>query len=175
MIVEYLFTVSKKKKAWGSKLISWSTGKLHPEIDGCSHVAIRMGDLVLESTLSRGVDIVPYSIWIKNHRVVHAFECSVDRNITSMINTGLKYTYDKGYDYMGILFFAWRMLGFLLFKKSLPVVNRWHSDNKFFCVEVIGKVIGEDYQMMSPIQLVYKFKKSKLKQIDVQQYEEIVK
>lgn len=170
MKVEYLFTISRSKKAWGSKLIQWGTRFIHPELTPCSHVAVKMGELVLEATLEKGVDIIPYDLWIKKNKVIYSFKCSINRDIHSILKETLNHTYDKKYDWFGILFFAWRILGFIILNRPLPSVNRWHDSNKFFCVEVIGKITGENYQMMSPIQLVKHFKDLKLKEVSKDNY-----
>jgi hypothetical protein len=169
MKIEYLFTKSRHKKI-GSKLISWSTGKLHPELKPCSHVAVKLGPIIIESTLKNGAQIQPYSEWIKHHEVVHAFKCPHERTAIKVIKDVFRNSWGKSYDYLGILYFAWRMLGFLVLKRPLPSVNRWQSKNKYFCVEMIEKITGQDYQMTSPIQLVSTWKKAKLEEIDIKHY-----
>jgi hypothetical protein len=171
MRIEYLFTKSRNNKL-GSRLISWSTGKLHPELNPCSHVAIKLGPIIIESTLKNGAQIQPYSEWIKHHVVVYAFKCSEDRKAVEVIDKVFKSFWGKCYDYAGILFFSWRMLGFILFKKPLPKINRWQSSKKYFCVEMIEKITGQDYQMTSPIQLVSIWKQVGLEELSVENYKD---
>jgi hypothetical protein len=169
MKIEYLFTKSREGKV-GSKLISWGTGKLHPEITTCSHVAVKMGPIVIESTLTKGAQIQPYSEWIRHNEVVHAFRCSVKRKAVDVIQNVFKASWGKSYDYFGILFFTWRMLGFIILGRELPKINRWQSKNKYFCVEMIEKITGADYQMTSPIQLVKTWKDQNIEELDIKQY-----
>lgn len=168
--IEYLFTESRDPKKVGSRLIKWGTGKLHPEIQSCSHVALKIGNLVLESTLSNGVDLVPYKYWIKQHKVVHAFLCPASRHPEDIIDKAINVTYNKSYDWFGIMFFSWRMLGFILLNRPLPQINRWHSVSKFFCVEVISAITGENYHMTSPVQLVAKWRKCGVKRLNPDKY-----
>lgn len=169
MKIEYLFTKSRHKKL-GSNLITWSTGKLHPELKPCSHIAVKLGPIVVESTLTKGVNIQPYQFWIKSQEVVHAFKCPEDRKAVRVLDTIFAKSWGKSYDYKGILFFAWRILGFLLFKRPLPQINRWQSPNRYFCVELIENITGETYQMTSPIQLVKRWKDAKMEEIDPSTY-----
>lgn len=166
MRLEYLFTESRDKKAWGSTLIKWGTGKLCPDLKPCSHVAIKIDNIILESTMTRGVSIVPYLYWIKNQRVVHAFRCPENRDAGNVLELAVKSTYGKKYDYAGILFFTWRMLGFLLLKRPLPKINRLHHSSRYFCIELISFITNEDYSMTSPIQLVERWKDQKLEEIN---------
>lgn len=169
MKIEYLFTKSRENKI-GSRLISWSTGKLHPEIAPCSHVAVKLGPIVIESTLTNGAQIQPYSEWIKHHKVIHAFKCPENRKAINVIQDVFRASWGRSYDYKGILYFSWRMLGFIVLKRPLCQVNRWQSDNKYFCVEMIEKITGENYQMTSPIQLVKTWKDEDLEEIDIKHY-----
>lgn len=169
MRLEYLFTISRQNK-FASKLIANTTGKLHPELNPCSHVAVKIGPIIVESTLTKGVNIQPYQEWIKNNKVVYAFRCPQDRKAVKVLTDTFSGVWGKKYDYLGICFFAWRILGFLILKKPLPRVNRWESEKRRFCVELIEKITGEKYSMTSPIQLVAKWKKQGMEQLDVNRY-----
>ena len=169
MRIEYLFTKSRNFKV-GSSLISWGTGKLHPQLKPCSHVGLKLGPLIIESTLTSGVQIVPYLDWIKHQEVVYAFKCPTERKAIDVIDKVFKSSWGKSYDYLGILYFTWRMLGFILFKRPLARKNRWQSNKRYFCVEIIERITGQSYQMTSPIQLVNTWKQENLEEVDIKQY-----
>lgn len=173
MKLEYLFTKARKNKI-GSRLISWGTGKLHPNLKPCSHVAIKAKNVVFESTIGTGVRIIPYKLWIQENEVVHAFECPKDRKVSKIIETSISCIWGKKYDWLGILYFVWRMLGFLILKRPLPAKNRWERPTHFFCVELLESITGEKYSMTSPIQLVSKWDNKNMKRININKYNNIV-
>lgn len=170
MRIEYLFTVSRQGKI-ASKAIAYSTSKLHPELTPCSHVAVKIGPLIVESTLTNGVNIQPYQEWIKYNKVVYAFKCPTNRKAVKVLTDTFAGVWGKKYDYLGICFFAWRMLGFLILNRPLPKINRWESEKRRFCVELIEKITGEKYSMTSPIQLVARWINEGMEQIDIDNYE----
>lgn len=170
MRIEYLFSKSRQEKL-GSKVIAWGTGKLHPELEPCSHVALKLGPLIIESTLTKGVNIQPYQEWIKYNKVVHAFLCPKERRAVKVLDTIFAKSWGKKYDYFGILFFAWRVLGFIILKRPLPQINRWESKKRYFCVELVENITGEKYQMTSPIQLVAKWDKCGIERLNINKYD----
>lgn len=172
MKLEYLFTVSRKNKI-GSRIIAKSTKNIHPELKECSHVVIKMGPIIFESTIGKGVTIIPYKNWIKEHRVVYAFQCATDRKAKDVINNVISKFYGKKYDWNGIAYFSWRVLLFLLFGSKIPKKNKWEQKNKFFCVELIESITGEKYSMTSPIQLVKILKSHGLVELDVSNYDNL--
>lgn len=151
--VHYLF--SKNSKI-GSRLIRWGTAFLCPWVkyeDVPSHVAILVdGKWVLESTLTTGVRIIPYSTWKQINTEICKLQCLQEREFSN-IKDFYRAIELKTYDYPGILYFSWRIILKKLFNIDLPKENKWQSDDKYFCSEVIGKMTGLDYQMTSPVQL----------------------
>ena len=137
----------------GSKLISWASSKEHltnvkvPP----SHVAVLIDDtIVVESTLSSGVRMLPYNSWSEINEELYKIECDCPNDD---IKGGLELVWGKKYDWMGILYFAWRYLGLILLKKPLPSVNRWQSSSKYFCTEYAGLILGKKLSMISPAKL----------------------
>lgn len=145
-----------RKKYQGSRIISWSTKGLEPELKPCSHLCIILRNtLVIESTLSDGVRIIPYSHWIKDNEIVYSFEKPYEGNLSKYIPILMERIWGKGYDKVGILYFAWRILLFLFFRAPLPKVNRWDNPDKRFCVEIFGEKLA----MTAPIQMVARWMK----------------
>lgn len=149
--VYYLF--SKNKKI-GSKLISWSTGFLSPGLaDVPSHVAVLVVDgdleLVYESTFSSGVRIVPFQKWRELNTILYKIEIRKIPNTTELSHI-LNDVWGKSYDWPGILYFAYRLTGYILFSIKMPKKNRWASSKKFFCTEFAARLEGLDYSITCP-------------------------
>lgn len=156
----YLFSRNDKI---GSKCISWGTFSLQKNNLGSickswkntpSHVALLINKKwVFESTLSSGIRIISYKKWLEINQQVALYPCSSERTYEE-IKTLYKCLEGKSYDYLGVIYFGWRILLNLLFKMPIPVKNRWASSSKYFCTEVIGKLLKLDYGMTSPVQLM---------------------
>lgn len=159
MSVSYLFSKSKTNKI-GSRAISYFTNFLVPDLNPCSHVAIKVNDLVFESTLTSGVRIVLYDNWIKTNTVVYTVNCVDKIDHYVVLKKAMDITYDKKYDWMGILYFAKCIISKLLFDIDIPKVNKWQSEQRYFCVELIESITGKKYSMITPIQLVSEWKDS---------------
>lgn len=154
--VAYVASIKRGKKYIGSMVISRGTQALEPELEPCSHLCIILRKtLVIESTLTTGVRIIPYSCWIKDNRVVYAFEKPFVDRLSKYIPMIMEKMWDKPYDYIGILYFAWRLALLLAFRIELPKVNKWNDPVKRFCVEIFGEKLG----MTSPIQMVARWLK----------------
>lgn len=154
--VAYVASVKRDKKYKGSRLISWGTKTLEPTLEPCSHLCIILRKtLVIESTLTTGVRIIPYNHWIKKNRVVHSFEKEYDGKLSQYIPLVMDKMWGKDYDYPGILYFAWRLALWLFLRIALPKVNKWNSPEKRFCVEIFGEKLG----MTSPVQMVARWLK----------------
>jgi hypothetical protein len=150
-----LFVASRKKdrKILGSRLIAWSTSRLEPQIAPCSHLAIILRKtLVIESTASTGVRIMPYEAWARDNEVVHAFEKPYKGVLSQYIPQLMRKLWDVDYDYLGIAYFAWRMLLRIYLGRPLPKTNPWESEDRRYCVEIFGD--KSELSMVSPIQLV---------------------
>lgn len=154
--LEYLFSYNNLV---GSKLISWATNHQNQtEYKTPSHVAILVNDfLVIESTMTTGVRLIPYKAWLaKGNKVACSVKCPQKREWQDVME-GVFALWGKKYDYIGIVFFGWHLLKQKLFKKPLPKKNKWESNNRFFCVEIVENITGETYEMTSPVDLMNQF------------------
>ena len=154
--IKYLFS---RNKLIGSRAISWGTKHLENVEDTPSHVAVLLNSKwVVESTLETGVRVISYAKWKIKNREVEAIECLQSWTMAEIKELfrplkGLKY------DYLGVLYFGWKIALNKLLRIKIPVENKFSHDNKYFCCEVIGKMTGVDYDMTSPVQLMVKIQK----------------
>lgn len=154
--LEYLFSYNNKV---GSKAIQWFTKHQNKtEYVTPSHVAVLINDfLVIESTMLTGVRIIPYEKWLsKGNQVAYRMQCPNDR-VWDDVMKGVFKIWGKKYDFVGILYFAWFLLLNKYLKKPMPKNNKWESNNKFFCVEIVENITGETYEMTSPVDLMNSF------------------
>lgn len=157
--VHYLF--SKNKKI-GSKIIRWGTRHLEPQLyKKCeipSHVAILVNEKwVFESTLETGVRRISYKEWLEHNTEVAKYKCQTPRTITDVLNY-FRAIKGKKYDYKGVIYFGIRVGLNKFFGMKIPKKNKWASDNKYFCCEVMGEMLGLDYEMTSPVQVMVQTK-----------------
>jgi len=156
VIVDYLFSKSREG-AIGSKVIIEGTRLLAPELpkdEVPSHVAILVNNRwVFESTLESGVKRIEYKKWLKKNVVVKKIPCLKKWDLSKIIEI-FKNIRDKKYDYPAIVYFSWRMMLFIAFKKKLPSANKFNSEDKYFCCEAVGEMTGCDYQMTAPVVLM---------------------
>lgn len=146
--------IFSKNEKIGSTLISWGTKHLSPKSVTPSHGALLIDDRwVIESTLESGVRIISYQKWLEINQLVCYIEYS-----SSMEYAKIKELYkeikDKDYDYSGVLYQSYHVMRSRFFKKDIPEVNKWQSKNKYFCLEVIGKLTGLSYEMKTPVELM---------------------
>lgn len=152
MKIDYLFSHNKKI---GSHLISWGSSLLTKGLkDYPSHVAILLDDtFVLESVLSSGVRIAPYSQWklinTELYKIPHTFTNEKCEQLKDLMFE----VWNKKYDWLGITYFGYCILKYFLFKISLPTVNKWEQEDKYFCTEFAGRLSGHNYSMITPAML----------------------
>lgn len=152
--VHYLF--SKNKKI-GSKIIRWGTEHLESSVakdEVPSHVAILVNERwVFESTLETGVRRIAYKEWLENNTEVGKYKCQTPRTLEEVIGY-FRSIKDKKYDYYGLTYFGiWIGLN-KFFKVKIPKENKWGKDDMYFCCEVMGEMLGLDYNMTSPVQVM---------------------
>lgn len=149
--VHYIFSRNKKI---GSKLIIWGTKHLHPEMDKIpSHGAVLINDRwVLESTLDSGVRVISYQKWLEINEEIYKIESDITDY--TIIKNKYKQLKDKKYDWPGIIYQAIHLMMNKFFKKPVPKKNKWQSNNKYFCLEVIGELTNKRYEMETPVGLV---------------------
>lgn len=144
-----------RNKLIGSRLIAWASGLLVKDLDKVpSHAAIliELGSekLVIESVMSQGVRIVPYHNWLQINEECYSIEIETTKDVIQFV----KLMWGKKYDYPGILYFAWRFLLYLLFKVKFPKENKWATCSRYFCNELMGKLIDyKNYSMVTPAKM----------------------
>lgn len=152
MIIRYVFSRNQK---YGSKLISWAGGLLVKDLEklpshGC--ILIEFSDsyegIIFESTFDSGVRLVPFSAWLTHNEICYIITPKVqpDRNkVLSIISR----VWGKKYDFPGILYFALCFIRFILFKKCFPKINKWSSENKYFCLEAMFEITNYEKSGMA--------------------------
>ncbi len=157
--VTYIF--SKNNKI-GSKIIRWATSHLKTQnYDTPSHAAILVNHRwVHESTLESGVRVVSIDEWSKQNVIVCSISCPVERDYEE-IKKYFGVIRNKKYDWLGVIYLGFYILLSRYFGIKIPDKNKWQSDNKYFCTEVIGYMINEDFDMKSPTE-VYEILRGKL-------------
>lgn len=153
--LEYVFSTSDKI---GSKTIAWGTDHQNTtKYKTPSHVSILINDcMIIESTLTTGVRIIPYYAWmLSGNNVEHKITCTNHREWDEVMQSVLR-LWGRKYDYLGILYFTWRLLLERYFKLKLPLKNKLQSKKRFFCVELIENLTQGNYEMTSPAALMVK-------------------
>jgi hypothetical protein len=154
MKVQLHFLFSRNNKI-GSKLISWSTQSLNQtQVPTPSHVAILVNKRwVFESTLTSGVRIISYNKWLTINEQIKCIPFYQSICYKELKNH-FKNLKNKRYDYEGILYFAYRIILFKLFFMAIPEKNKFNKPSRYFCCEVIGKLLNKDFSMKAPTELV---------------------
>lgn len=152
MQVEYLF--SKNDKI-GSKLICWVSSLLIDDMDEIpSHAAVLLdGWIVMESTLFNGVRSVPYSYWKTINQECYRIPHKKAKTKEEVYKTFVS-VFSKGYDYLGVLYFAKCFFMHKFFKVDFPKINKWQRNDRYFCNEFAGRLIGYNkYSMTTPAKM----------------------
>lgn len=163
--MSYYYLFSRNKKL-GSKLIAFGSSFFKEDITELngkipSHVAVLINEcLVIESTLSTGVRIIPYNKWLEINEELFKIKCIQSYNDLEQKKKELLFEmWGKGYDYVGILYFAKCIIKKLLFKLPLPTKNKWERENKYFCTEFAARLSGYNYSMTTPAKMCNDFLK----------------
>lgn len=152
--VHYLFSRNKKI---GSKLISWGTKHLQPEIsDTPSHIAILINNRwVHESTLDSGVRVISYTKWLEINEEIDKIQCPIGPRDYSEIKTIFKEIKGNKYDYLGVTYLGISLGANKFLGTSIPETNKWESKDKYFCCEAVEKLTGlNSTSMKAPVQLM---------------------
>lgn len=158
-----LYYAYSRNKKIGSRLISWASGLLLPNMEKVpSHVAILMEfdgveeKFIAESVMEAGVRIIPYSSWKQINEECYLIPCiQEDRDANDVFST-LTEVWNKKYDKLGILFFAWCFVKHLVFKSKFPKENAWQRDGHYFCTEVAAKLAGYGkHSMTTPAKMCW--------------------
>lgn len=153
-----LYYVFSKNKKIGSKLIRWFSNLLLKELDNTpSHVAIIIVfeklTIVYESAVFSGVRMVPLESWLRFNEICYLFE---EQKIKKNIRKNLVSSWNKKYDYLGVLYFIVCFLNKKLFDKPFPKKNKWSSVNKYFCTEIVAKLTSyKKHEMTTPAKMCW--------------------
>jgi hypothetical protein len=147
--VEAIFS---KNKLLGSKFICKATKHLAKKTAECSHVALLInGRWVHESTMKQGLRVISIVEWSKTNTIVDKITIGlVPYYEVANLYRELK---NKKYDWFGVLYLALSILTNLIGDK-MTADNRWQSEKRYFCCEVLGKFMEKYYGMMTPIQIL---------------------
>jgi len=150
--VHYLFS---RRNLIGSKTISWGTKHLYPEFEKTpSHVAILINNRwVHESTLESGVRVMSYPKWLEINEEVAKIE-SPEVWEYEYIKQIFWYVKNKKYDWMGIIYLGLWMIPSKLFGMRIPTKNKWETQDKYFCSEVMGRMLERNYDMRTPVDIL---------------------
>ena len=155
MIVQELF--SKKNNSFFSWAIRMFTKPLVKHLEFAripSHVSIRKGQFIYESTFFSGVRVLPFDVWKKTNVIIDIRKKSIVFT-ESQFEKVFVDIWGKKYDWKGVLFWALCVIKFVAFKKPIPKRNKWNHPDKYFCSEANGRLFGLDYQMKAPVQLMH--------------------
>lgn len=137
----------------GSKIIACGTSYLAPHCPKTSHVAILVNKRwVHESTGHAGVSVLSYERWAEVHTEVARIPIQSMEYQT--IADQFRSIIGKKYDYLGVIYLGICIFANLLFKRPIPDKNRWENPKKYFCCEVLGYLVGQDYDMSAPVQIL---------------------
>jgi len=157
MIVTIDYVFSKNSKI-GSKIIRWSTKHLSNQKNIPSHVAVLVNNRwVFESTLFTGIRIISYKKWLEINTEVNKISGkNMEYSKIKLIFKDLK---NKKYDWLGIVYFGYRLFLNKFLNKKIPKNNKLQCDNKYFCSEAAGLIRNNnDYSMSAPVQMMEDFK-----------------
>lgn len=153
MKVKIDFIFSKSSKI-GSKFLSWGTRHLSKSNKDFSHSAILVGSRwVIESTLESGVRVTPYKKWLEDK--TKTFRVEGPKMDYSEVKKEFKRIKNKGYDWIGVLYFGFFIALNKYFNKPIPKNNKWENPDKYFCTEAVSNIANlKDCSMKSPVQLI---------------------
>lgn len=125
-----------------------------------SHTALLINDYwVIESIMSGGVRVVPYPNWKSIN--IEVSSCAVSEfaeNPTEL----LVEIWGRSYDKLGLLYFLYAIICTKIFAKNMPVQNKFENNDKFFCVELVGRCLGiANYSTITPAELMAKLLENK--------------
>lgn len=138
----------------GSKIIAYGTKYLAKNTEeSVSHVAILVNNRwVHESTGNSGVIVQSYNKWSKTHKEkARIFYGYMEYQDLAEHYRKIKFC---SYDYFGVIYLTIYIFLNLLLNIDLPKKNKWESENKYFCCEVVGKLTNKYYGMKAPVQIL---------------------
>lgn len=162
----FIFSTSNKPS---SRLIRWG---LNSEV---SHFAIAEANIcdayVIDSTFKTGVELTQLHNFRYDSKIVYMFEIKTIDNKKSheLFNRLYQSLKNKNYDRKAIAFLSIVILFCRkLFRRELPIENKWADKNDYYCTEVAleikdelklyGDIELKESQMLTPDILLKKFK-----------------
>lgn len=152
MKVDYLFS---RRNRWGSKMIAWASSKEDLSLQEIpSHMAVLLDDtVVIESTFTTGVRMIPYEKWSEINEELYSIPCERHYRHSRNVLEKAYSVWGAGYDWKGIIYFAYCFVRLILLGDALPSANKWQRENKYFCTEFAARLVDEDFSMMTPAKI----------------------
>jgi len=146
----------------GSKLIQWGSKLFHKSctLTIPSHVAVVVDDnWAIESVMFGGVRMLPYEKWKSINIEVASFDVSVCKEpLLDVVNDA----WGKKYDFVGLLWFLKCYVCHKVTGKAYPTKNTLESEDRYFCTELAGRILGmDDYSMLTPVIMLERLRSSK--------------
>jgi hypothetical protein len=140
----------------GSRLISWASSKTAPLYPTPSHVAILVNSKwVFQSTLEKNVHIISYKEWLTINEQLYQIDIQEDHEF-SQIKALFRSLEGKKYDWGGIAYYSIRWALNQGFGLRMPKTNIFQSKDKYFCCEVAGMLLKQDFSMDNPADVYFK-------------------
>jgi len=150
--VSIIFSKNKKIGSWLIRLGTTFLSK-NPLNRVPSHVAILIANRwVFESVVVSGVRVVPIKTWLEQNELIASISWGEVKY--SKLKYELKASLGKKYDYLGLIYFSWRIFLYICLNISFPKRNAGHNPHKYFCSEVVGKITKQDYSLKAPVQIM---------------------
>ncbi len=142
-----------------SKLIRWGLN------EPVSHMAIVFDEKLVFHSNFKGIHIEWFETFKRDNEIVLEIDIKTDLYNEEKTYQSIITAYDgKGYDYLGLVYLIYKGFMHKLFNKSLPTDNKWASNNKYFCIEIIKLFeqidIDTNVEVSTPYQ-IYKLLKEK--------------
>jgi hypothetical protein len=113
-----------------SKAIRWATG------EDCSHFAICLDRRIIFHSDLRGVHIAWFEDFSKTHDVVHSYQIpNLSLEQEESVYQAMIARTGRMYDFLGLLYFGYRLVLLRFLGKPLPSVNKWGSAHLDMCIE----------------------------------------
>jgi hypothetical protein len=146
-MVRILFTTTDK---FASRAIRYLTG------EDCSHVAIQVGSIVIESSFT-GVRLRTFSDFAAHNKIVHTVVTLASWKV--VLRRYVAYQY-RSYDFLGLIHLGLRYLCKKYFMLELPKVNLWAVSGMFTCTEFVTQLLdGHEDSLITPKQLYLRITK----------------
>lgn len=128
---------------------------MYPEFKNTpSHVAILVNNRwVHESTLDSGIRVMSYERWLELNDEVTKITCEREWDYEN-IKTLFRNIKDKKYDYLGVAYLGLWMVPSKLLHIAIPNKNILECPNRYFCSEVMGYMLNDNYDMKAPVQIL---------------------